>query len=308
MKFAIIDCGTNTFNLLIAEVHQQRFTILHDEKQSVKLGEGGITKKIIQPEALARGLKTMQYYKQQCEEKNVERIFAFATSAVRDARNGKDFADEVEKITGIKIEIISGEVEATYIYSGAMMAIPPTKETICIMDIGGGSCEFIIANAKKCLWQKSFNIGAARVLMQFNPSDPYTAEEIQHITSHFQHELQELFINLQRYQPSVLVGCSGSFESFAEIINQHRQLQLNWNTITSFSFTQEDISWLYQLLIASTMQQRLQLKGLVHYRADTIVLAILLVNEIIKKASFKQVLLSCYALKEGVLKQLTDQQ
>lgn len=301
MRCAIIDCGTNTFNLLLAELQEQRFTIVYDEKQSVKLGEGGITKKIIQPEAFARGVKALQYYKNVCLQKKADAIFAFATSAVRDAVNGEEFVNEVKKNTGIEIQIISGETEAAYIHKGAMLAIPPTNETVCIMDIGGGSCEFIIANAKECLWQKSFNIGAARVLMQFNPSDPYTKEEIENIIQHFKKELQELFLHLKKYKPSVLVGCSGSFESFAEIINHAQHLQLDWKSITYYPFKSADLQWLYQILIGSTMQQRLQIKGLLSFRADTIVLSIILVNEIIKNATFNKVLLSCYALKEGVL-------
>ena len=142
MKTAIIDLGTNTFNLLIVEGDQTLFKT----KIAVKLGEGGITNNFIAEEPYRRGLAALKKHIETIKHYKVERTLAFATSAIRSATNGAVFVKEVKKKLGLNIEVIDGNKEAELIYLGVQQALDLGQENNLIMDIGGGSTEFIICN------------------------------------------------------------------------------------------------------------------------------------------------------------------
>src|ERR1700743_1392337 len=117
-RFAVMDLGTNTFHLLIAEGDIDNFREVVHQHIAVKIGEGGINKGIITPAAFERGLNTMRSFQKEIEANGVQQVKAIATSALRSASNGNDFIKQVKAETGIHIEIINGDREAEYIYQG----------------------------------------------------------------------------------------------------------------------------------------------------------------------------------------------
>jgi exopolyphosphatase/guanosine-5'-triphosphate,3'-diphosphate pyrophosphatase len=140
MKIAILDLGTNTFNLLIAETPDDKeLKIIHSSKHPVKLGKGGITRKIITEDAFARGLSAIDNQYEIINQFNVEKVYAFATSAIRDAGNGKDFIRKVKDRFSLYVNIIPGEREAELIYKGVRLSYNPGDKKVLILDIGGGS-------------------------------------------------------------------------------------------------------------------------------------------------------------------------
>src|SRR4051812_26505417 len=179
MKIAIIDLGTNTFNLLVVEVSERGFKEIYGTKLSVKLGEGGINKNYITAKAFERGIDALKKYKKTIRRYKAERVVALATSAIREASNGDKFINRVKVETGISIKKISGNEEAGLIYLGVRKAVKMSDKKSLIMDIGGGSTEFIIADERKIYWKKSFLLGAARLLEKFNPSDPITNLQVE---------------------------------------------------------------------------------------------------------------------------------
>ena len=153
MRVAVIDLGTNTFNLLIADVDKQNktFSKVFNEKIASKLGRGGINNRIIVPEAFQRGVEALTQQKQIIDTYNCEKVFAIATSAIRNAENGPDFVSTVKRKLGISIQVISGDEEAELIYKGNRLACDISQKSV-ILDIGGGSNEFIIADSEKIYW------------------------------------------------------------------------------------------------------------------------------------------------------------
>jgi len=159
MKIAVIDLGTNTFNLLVAEkTSQTSFRILHSSKIAVKLAKGSTDKKELKTEAITRGLKAIEKFLYVTEQFRVERIFAFATAAIRNAQNGSQFTKAVKDKFGIEISIIVPEREAELVYYGVRNAVDIDGKVL-IVDIGGGSNEFIIADKNQIYWKKSYPIG-----------------------------------------------------------------------------------------------------------------------------------------------------
>src|SRR3569832_476641 len=138
-RFAVMDLGTNTFHLLIVEGDMANFKELVHEHIAVKLGEGGINKNVILPMAFERGIATMHSFKAQIDKYNIQLIRCIATSALRNASNGKAFIDQVKKDTGIEIELVDGNREVAFIYEGIKAAGALSKTNSLIMDIVGGS-------------------------------------------------------------------------------------------------------------------------------------------------------------------------
>jgi len=306
MKIAVLDLGTNTFHLLIAEVNSDKtFKILLKTNTVVKLGKGGIGENKIAARPYQRGIRAIVNFKKQIKKTGADKIFAFATSAVRSSLNGKDFIREIKKQTGIKISIISGEEEANLIYTGIIHSVKLDETPVLMMDIGGGSTEFIIANNKKIFWKHSFDIGVARLLARFNPSDPIRESEIGDLKNYLDEVLVPLHRAIKKYPVSKLVGSSGSFDTLAEMISYRLYEKNIINTKTSFQFDLKQVEEIHRWLLKSTLSKRMKTKGLVKMRADMIVVSSICVNYILKKFRIKEMMLSRYALKEGALFQVT---
>jgi exopolyphosphatase / guanosine-5'-triphosphate,3'-diphosphate pyrophosphatase len=216
-KIAIIDLGTNTFHLLLAQSHNGNYTILHQKRVPVKIGLGGINRNIITDAGIVRAIEAMNNFKIILNQNKVSNVYAFGTSALRNASNGKEVVAMIEAETEITVRIISGDEEADYIYQGVRAAVN-MKETSLIVDIGGGSVEFIIGNHEEILWKQSFEIGAQRLLERFHRHDPILASEIEDIRSFLELSLSPLFTAIDKYKPLVLVGSSGTFDTLSEFI------------------------------------------------------------------------------------------
>jgi exopolyphosphatase/guanosine-5'-triphosphate,3'-diphosphate pyrophosphatase len=301
MKIAVLDLGTNTFNLLIAEIFNSQYTIIHSSKMPVRLGEGGITKNNITLPAMQRGVEALLVHKDKILEFNVDKIYAFATSAVRDAKNGTEYTKHIKNETGFDIKIISGDTEAELICKGVKLALLFEAEPYLIMDIGGGSTEFIISNNKEILWQKSFQLGVSRLLEMFNPLDPISDANIKEITNYLKNELAPLYAAVVKYPCAQLVGSSGSFDTLADIASLHFFKKPLTENTKEYLFALSDFSFLYNLLLPTTLQERLKIQGMLPMRADMMVVGIILINEVITNCKIQKVKMSAYSLKEGVL-------
>ncbi len=305
MRVAIIDMGTNTFNLLIAETDSDSsYQILHNGKYAVKLGEGGINKKFITPEAWNRGLAAIESHINTISSFNVEKIFAFATSATRDAENGSAFVNEIYNKHKLKVDVITGETEARFIYQGVKQAIDLGDSINLVLDIGGGSNELILCNANQAFWMHSFNLGIQRLLQQFKPSDPITPEEVMRIEQFLNQELKLLFEASIIYAPIRLIGSSGSFDTF-------RSLLANAGVIPSTKQSYAEIplsgyNSLHQTLLKSTGAERAAMKGMEPIRVDFIVIGSIFTNYIINRLGITSIYQSEFALKEGVLWELMN--
>ena len=152
-SIAILDLGTNTFHLLIAEINENSPELIFQETIAVKLGEGGMRDGMINVSAFDRGVSAIRQFKTSIDHYGVFQIKAFATSALRSASNSEDFIKKILTETGIKIEIIDGNREAELIFSGVRSAINMKDQSSLIMDIGGGSVEFIICDQDQIFWK-----------------------------------------------------------------------------------------------------------------------------------------------------------
>lgn len=303
-RIAVIDCGTNTFNLLIADFSDNGVKYVLRTKRVVKLGAEGIKDRIIGEKSQGRAINALTDYQSIIEKYKVQKVKIIGTAALRDALNGPELLLKIKKTTGFKIQLIDGDQEATYIYQGVKASQLLDESCQLIMDIGGGSTEFIICNKNKIFWKKSFRLGAARLLEEISPSDPIRKEEIKKINLLLEKKLFPLLKACEKYQPQKLIGSSGSFDTFAAII-----LKKNGETLgrkVNYQFNLFEYKKVHSILLKSTYKERLQIPGLLRMRADMIVLATLLLTFVLQSTKIKSLYLSKYALKEGVLHDSTQ--
>ncbi len=292
-----MDLGTNTFHLLIVEGDR---TIVH-EQDAVKLGEGGINKGFIVPTAFERGLQTMQRFSHIMADNDVSEVRAIATSALRNASNGEAFINDVKKKTGINIEIIDGDQEATLIYEAIKVAGCLTGKNNIIVDIGGGSVEFIICNDQDIFWKQSFEIGAARLMDKFHRTDPIPPDSINALYIYLEDCLQPVFAAAKKHPIENLIGSSGVFESYAEVIERLKGNSFDLKKTKHYTFNRAELLQLIEKIILSSHQQRVATAGIIPVRIDMIVTASLLTRFIMEKLGIMEVVMSTYSLKEGVL-------
>lgn len=308
MKFAVIDLGTNTFNLLIVETSSSNktFNTLFSTKISVKLGEKAINLGYIADTPFQRGIDALITFKNHITNYEVETVFAFATSAIRSASNGHDFVHEAFAITQINITVIDGDEEAELIYHGSKMAVNMTTDVSLIMDIGGGSTEFILANNQTIFWKHSFLLGAARIFQKFKISNPMTELEELEIKNYLKKEIAPLLLAVKKHKPIELIGSSGAFDSVVDLISeQFNTIQIN-DSQTEYNVDLINYNVVSELIKKSTTDQRQNLKGLVEMRVDMIIISMLLIDVIVNELNIKQFKVSTYSLKEGVISKKMD--
>lgn len=298
---AILDLGTNTFHLLVVRKTREGFEALHKLQIPVKLGEGGINKGFISEQAFARGLHALQQFSEVLKPYEVKSLNAFATSAIRDASNGFDFIQQVKDKTGIEIGTITGDEEAEYICEGVRQSFPFTDEPFLVMDIGGGSVEFIIANKDAIFWKHSYRLGAARLIEMYHREDPMGAQEKKELYAFLQNELTGLFEQVNQYQLRTLIGAAGSFESLAELHPELLHKECRKVSAHSREILTDDYVHLHQVLLASTTAQRLQMKSLADFRVEMMVAASCLIDVVLQNSSINRMVVSEYSLKEGMV-------
>ncbi len=298
-NIAVIDMGTNTFHLLVAEMDHQGYHIICRERVAVKIGMGGINDGRITDEGAQRAVNAIRDFKSTLESYSVKKTLAFGTSALRNARNGSDVTQRIKEETGVETRIIDGNEEATLIYEGVRSAMPLGKEKSLIVDIGGGSVEFIISNEKEIYWKQSFEIGGQRLLERFQKHDPILPAEIHALNDFFLRSLSPLSQAIDLHMPEILVGSSGTFDTLSEIHCLRNNISYREEPETPL--TVASFHEIFNEFKTKDRQQRMQIPGMIEMRVDMIVVACCLVDFLLKKYSFQKIRVSSYSLKEGVL-------
>jgi len=297
-KIAVIDLGTNTCNLLIAEFHDKSYQISYQGKEVVKLGKNGIDKNQLTEDGLHRAILAIQKHQERISQFSVSEVVIIATSAIREATNKDWFQQQIKANTGLELEIISGEKEAQLIFDGVKLAFCKIDDQTLILDIGGGSNEFILTQNNEPIWKQSFPLGMARIIEQIPPSDPITPEEIGQINDWFNSRLEPLWEQMNNVQIPLLIGCSGAFDTLADLIDQ---TDPGTKTRIKQEVELNDFRRIYEILIKSTTAERMGMKGMESIRIEMIVPSVLFIKLVIERLKIKKIYQTDFALREGIL-------
>ncbi|OIQ36731.1 MAG: hypothetical protein BM555_02185 [Crocinitomix sp. MedPE-SWsnd] len=291
-RLGIIDLGTNTFNLLIVDRHAQGFDRVFSTKEGVGLGLGGINDGFIADDAMNRGVVALSDFMNKCKELNCEKVKAFATSAIRDASNGDEFVKLLNEKLSLEVEVISGDREAELIHQGVKIGYP-FNEDVIIMDIGGGSTEFIYSDQEKVKKAHSFNIGTARIYQLFDFEDPYTNENIESVTNYLEENTSGFFDDIKT---NVLIGASGSFETFYAVLNHKEYPENNFEDMNA-----EALIPILDEMIFSSYKERMKNPFIIPIRKKMAPIAAIKIKWILEKLNIKTLTISPFAMKEGVI-------
>ena len=214
MRVAAIDCGTNSIRLLIADVDGKNFREIAREMEIVRLGQGVDKTGQFDPEAVARTLEATEKYADVVRQKGVEKIRFCATSATRDATNRNIFIDGVKSILGIEPEVIPGTEEAALSFMGATKELLPTDGPFLVVDIGGGSTEFVLGTSE-VEFAKSVNIGCVRMSERHLNTQPPSREQVELATADIDAAIKDAGSTVPFAQASTLVAVAGTATTVA---------------------------------------------------------------------------------------------
>lgn len=296
MKVAAIDLGSNTFHLLIVEgVEGKIEKEIYRERVFVGLGDGGI--EYLGEEAIERGLNACLSFRKAINHYGVDKLKVTGTAALRNASNASEFTARATALLGAKIDVIDGQQEARFIFEGVKQ-LSDLQERTLIVDIGGGSTEFIIAELGEMVWAESFLLGVGVMHAAYHKEEPISQEHEDQLRRHIQTLLTPLKVQLSANKVARFIGASGSFEVLESMTGRPSfKNQLN-------SIQISDAHRIVGLIIGKNLEDRAALPGMPIERVKLIVVAMILIDEVLKITGEVTLQVTPYALKEGLLAQL----
>lgn len=298
-RAAVVDCGTNLFTMLIATCQSTGWEEEIVLRRPVFIGQGGFRSRTILPDRFARGMDALRVLHQAAENYTVDTLRILGTSALRDAQNGAAFAKQVHRELGWELEVIDGDEEARLIHDGVAQTLGDTPGPVLVMDIGGGSVEFVISRKEGDAWKAvewlSLDAGVGRLEEFGKPSDPLGHEGVDRYRAFLTETLAPVRSLIRTYKPQALLGSSGSFDTFADLLHADAEAPLK-------ELDRGRLSVLHRQLIERSIEERHQMPGMSPARVRLIPLSSMLLQHVLNDLPHAaRVLRSPYALREGVM-------
>ncbi|MFD8210602.1 exopolyphosphatase [Streptomyces sp. NPDC059695] len=297
-RVAGIDCGTNSIRLLVADLHPETGELVELDRRMtiVRLGQGVDRTGRLAPEALERTFAACREYAGIIEELGAERLRFVATSASRDAENRQDFVDGVVEILGVEPEVITGDQEAAFSFTGATGELHGDDRRL-VVDIGGGSTEFVVGNTHVEA-ARSVDIGCVRLTERHVRHDPPTAEEVAAIRADVRAALDLAAGTVPIDTAETLVGLAGSVTTVAAIalgLPEYDSEKVHHARISA-----EQVAEVTERLLASTHDERAAIPVIHPGRVDVIIAGALVLREIVERVGAREVVVSEHDILDGI--------
>jgi exopolyphosphatase / guanosine-5'-triphosphate,3'-diphosphate pyrophosphatase len=300
MRIAAIDIGTNSIHMIVVKVRPDlSFEIIDREKDMVRLGAGGLGGRSLTPTAMAAAFQTLAKFRRLAESHKVDEIVAAATSATREADNGGDFIAEVDRLTGIKIKVISGNEEARLIHLAAGYGVDIGASTAVVIDIGGGSVEVTLGNATHLTIGKSFKVGVIRLTERFVKSDPLSDGDERRLVKHLHREMGSYLQQVVERGFDRVIGTSGTILSLGALASSDGGAPIE--ELRNRRVSAKALHKLRKRLTGLSLEGRLAIPGLDPRRADLSVAGSVLLDTIVRRVGAEEFTLCDLALREGLI-------
>ncbi|TLM99368.1 Ppx/GppA family phosphatase, partial [bacterium] len=269
---AFLDIGTNSIRLLIVRIHlNHSVSILTQQKEVVRLGEGEFTDRTLKPEAMQRAILVCQKFREMAQSRNADEIIAVATSATREASNQKEFLKLLKEKAHLNVHAISGKEEARLIYLGVASGLNLGDQQVLFIDIGGGSTELIIGGQQQYVDMESLHLGAIRLAGTIslpNRNGMVDPKDYDHIREVVKLRIKPAIKRLKSYKVDMAIGSSGTIINLAEISSRmfnKRPLQ------PADLMKADDLITTIQILCSRDLEERRLVPGINPERADIII-------------------------------------
>ncbi len=300
-RLASIDLGSNTFRLLIIDSNQRLpFKTIYSENRITRIGEGFSRQNRISGQAIQGTISVLKHFQNILKKENVEKLVVTGTSAVRKAKNKAQFLEAICQHTGFRVEVLSGEEEARYTFLGVKLVFnlqEKWRESTVLVDIGGGSTEFIISKKGVPSALLTTALGAVTLNEKYLQSDPPTSKEISNLEDEVLGELEKIS---QRFPSRCrFIGTAGTITTLAAI--EQKMRYYNPKQINGFLLTQDMIQHRLRVFSGTPIFEWRGLPGIEKGREDILVAGILILLCVMNRFKYQQIVVSDYGLREGIL-------
>ncbi len=296
-NIGVIDIGSNSVHLVVGEYYNNEyFKIIDDAKVNVRLSEGLAETGDLQDDRMDYGIETLLMFKKMIEAYSIQKTIAVATAAIRKANNGKEYVNRIRKKTGIKVDIIPGEKEALLDYLGAINTLD-VKDAL-LMDIGGGSTEFVLIKDRKKCDIISLNFGSFDLMEKFDLGDRPSEKSIKKLKAFLKKTFEsEAIFNEMKAIP--IIGVGGTIRNIGRIYRNlvNDPLEIAHN----YKMTFKEVKKVCDLAAKLNNEQRMDLKGLSKGRSDIFVGAAYALEQLMAYTESKELIISNAGLRDGII-------
>ena len=297
-KIAIIDLGSNTARLVLVSILEGGYFIVFDElKENVRLGQDMEIDGFLRPARIEQTKKTLQMFRRFCDSNGVEKIFAFATAAVRRAKNQKSFLEEVAVTCGIKLRVLTAAEEGQYIYTGVINSMDVPKGLI--VDMGGGSTKLVYYNRKTILEQATLPFGAVTLSDMFKGQDLLPEERALKIEETVRAELDKIEWLKDVDPDTQFIGVGGSFRNLGKISRRIKKYPLN--VAHGYTLETSEFNAIYDTIKTMPLDRTMKIKGMSSTRADIFPSALACISKIVNGYGFQNIMISGCGMREGAM-------
>ncbi|MEH1815851.1 MAG: Ppx/GppA phosphatase family protein, partial [Nostoc sp.] len=303
---AAIDLGTNSLHMVVVKIDPTlpAFSIIAREKETVRLGDRNLTTGELKPEIIEKAIAALGRFQEVAKTINAETIIAVATSAVREAPNGKDFLHTIETELGLSVNLISGQEEARRIYLGVLSGMEFNNQPHMIIDIGGGSTELILADSHQARTLTSTKVGAVRLTSELITTDPISNNEFQYLQAYahgmLERSVEEILANLESGESPRLVGTAGTIETLA-MIHAREKSGVIPSTLNGYQFSLKDLQELVNRLRKLSNSEKAEIPGMPEKRPEVILAGAVILQEAMTLLGSESVTVCERSLREGVI-------
>ncbi|MEH2165510.1 MAG: Ppx/GppA phosphatase family protein [Nostoc sp.] len=303
---AAIDLGTNSLHMVVVKIDPTlpAFSIIARDKETVRLGDRNLTTGELKPEIIKKAIAALGRFQEVAKTINAETIIAVATSAVREAPNGKDFLHTIETDLDLSVNLISGQEEARRIYLGVLSGMEFNNQPHTIIDIGGGSTELILGDSHEARILTSTKVGAVRLTSELITTDPISNTEFQYLQAYargmLERSVEELLANLEFGESPRLVGTAGTIETLA-MIHAREKSGVIPSTLNGYQFSFKDLQELVNRLRKLSNSERAEIPGMPEKRPEVILAGAVILQEAMTLLGSESITVCERSLREGVI-------
>jgi exopolyphosphatase/guanosine-5'-triphosphate,3'-diphosphate pyrophosphatase len=301
MRIAALDLGSNSFHLLVADVHPDgTFESIAREKEMLRLGDDVTRHGRISPPAVERAVASVRRLRQLADALGAVEVLAKATSAIRTATNGSELVDRIEADTGVDVEVISGLEEARLIFAAIRASIVLDPAPALCLDIGGGSLEVIVGDAAGIRWADSVPLGVGRLTAELVESDPPSKADRRRLDERVRAVLEPLVDDVARREPRMCVGSSGTINDLARMAVALQTGEVP-PTSNGLRVPRAHLRELHDRIMRAKTPERRRMPGLEEKRAELLPAGSTLLTVALELFDVDTITISEWALREGIV-------
>lgn len=299
MRTAILDLGSNSFHVLVADVDGHRVVPVLREREMLHLGRAVALHGTVPPHAREQAVGVVAHLSELARRSGAEGVLAVATSALRDARGGQEVIAALSAAAGVEIRVLGGGEEARLAYLGVRAAVAVDEEPVLVLDLGGGSMELAVGTGGEVAWSASVPLGASRLSADIE-HDPPKRRELQALRARVDTELDPLLDRITALAPAAVVVVGGTVRALARVVaaDEDRWLPA---TLNQLCVDVEQLERIRDRLTSVDTVTRGRLPGMKSRRADHLHVAAVLLSRTLERLGVERVVVSDWGLREGLL-------